>query len=534
MSLHCAYTGLLKQALIPALLLALMTALMWHSATVESQTYDEAVHLSAGYSYFRTGDFRMNPEHPPLTKLLQAAPLLAMNLALDTATEAWTKPDSWAFSQRFVYHNTAPAARILLAGRAMTMLFALLLGCAVFYWTRSVAGPLAATIALALYTLDPNFIAHGHYITSDVAVSLAIFASVITWLRYLETGTRRALLFAAVALGLAVVTKFNALYLLPVHALVALLHPNKLPLAKRLTATVATFAAAAAFIAITYGPATPRAFLTNPRKPLATLRDNHPYSLGVQFNIAHNTWKQPSYLLGEKHAGGKWRYFPVAFAVKTPAASLIAFGVLISALLLPPALLRRHWLMLFYPAIYFGITMASDINLGLRHILPIYPFLYALAGIALSQLTTSRVPVLALLTAIATFETARIHPDHIAFFNLFAGGPDNGPHLLLDSNLDWGQDLLKLKAYLGAHGTNTVAFAYFGSAEPADFGIRVLGLPGVWDTAEIAKIDGYAAISMTNLYDVYFDKPTYTWLRERTPAARIGRSILVYDLRKPK
>jgi 4-amino-4-deoxy-L-arabinose transferase-like glycosyltransferase len=282
-------------------LLALMAALMWHSASGESQTYDEAVHLVSGYSYWTTGDFRMNPEHPPLSKLWQAVPLMAMRPS-PPDSDAWKQREPLEAGRLFVHHNSVPASAILMSGRMMTMLCAIALGAALFWWTRWSAGPLAAGVALGLYALDPNFIAHGHYITSDVPVALAMFLSAVTWWRYLETGSRRHLAFAALALAAALATKFSALFLLPVHLIVGLIYRRGWQMAKRYLA-VAGFAVTG--LAICYGPATARAFLVNPRKPLATLRDNHPYAMGVKTLVAHNNFQQPAYLLGEKYKGGK-------------------------------------------------------------------------------------------------------------------------------------------------------------------------------------------------------------------------------------
>jgi predicted membrane-bound dolichyl-phosphate-mannose-protein mannosyltransferase len=514
--------------LLPLALLGVMAAMMLHSALKESQTFDEGMHLAAGYSYWTTGSYLLNMEHPPLSKLLEAAPLLPFPLKLPVDTEAWRIGDQAEIARQFLYHNGVPFETLVFRGRWAAIAMALALGFAIYWWTLSRGGVLAETIALALYAFDSNFIAHGHYATSDVPVSLFLFLAVAAWVRHLEKPSIGSLVVAGLALGLALATKFNALLLLPLHLTLALwVGSNR---KRNMVHFLAAAVLALLVVAASYGPATIQAFLANPRKPLATFRDHHPYAIGVRALLQHNQQQQPAYLLGEVYQGGRWAYFPVAFLVKTPTAALLAMA---SLLLLWRRRAQWQWVFLFYASAYFAVTLAANINLGLRHLLPIYPLLYAAAGTAMAGLPRrTLLPLAGALGALHVYEAASVHPDHTAFFNTLAGGPDAGPRYLLDSNLDWGQDLGKLAQYMKERNAPHVAIAYFGSADPADFGITVWGLPGTWMTKDREELDSWAAISMTNLYDVYFDKPTYNWLRERKPDAQIGRSILVYDLRK--
>jgi hypothetical protein len=176
------------------------------------------------------------------------------------------------------------------------------------------------------------------------------------------------------------------------------------------------------------------------------------------------------------------------------------------------------------------------LNIGYRHLLPVYPFLPILVTAILFSALRERRRALAVIIAGAAVlhigEAFRIYPDHLAFFNLFAGGPARGPAYLLDSNLDWGQDVIQLRRWLDAHGNPPVCFTYFGTADTAHYGVPSTTLPKTWETAERARRDCVAAISATLLHDVYLEPGAYRWLRQMRPSGHAGWSIYLYDLRK--
>jgi 4-amino-4-deoxy-L-arabinose transferase-like glycosyltransferase len=519
--------------LAAGLMLALMGAMMVHSAAGECQTFDEATHLAAGASYWTTWDFRLNPEHPPLVKLLAAAPALIAGAQFNTDSAEWRTPNQLEAGSQFLYHNRLEPDTILMLARLPIMVLTLGLGLAILLWARAKAGAAAALVALGLFVLDSNFIAHGHYITTDAGVSLFLFLSVIAWIAYCESERWLNLGLAALAFGLAAGTKFSALVLFPVLAAIAAGYSFPRKKWKPLAGLPLLLLGAALVVGALYGKHSVQAFLADPRKPLATLRDNHRYVSGVMALFEHNEAGHNSYLLGKKRNSGHWAYFLVAFGVKTPLAAL---------LLLPFVWLAfrgkdrtRAWAFLFFIAVYLSVSMASNINIGHRHILPIYPFLYAMTAAEVVSLKRWRAAVIAAAALIQIVEVARIHPHHLAYFHALAGGPEAAPRYLLDSNVDWGQDLKHLRRYLDEQRAENVYFRYFGLADWSRYGFaKHLGLPAVWEPSEIAKIDGWVAISVTDLYDVYYDKPTFSWLLKYEPTARVGYSFYVYDLRKSK
>jgi hypothetical protein len=270
------------------------------------------------------------------------------------------------------------------------------------------------------------------------------------------------------------------------------------------------------------------------------------YVLGFLFAFRHSAGRT-TFLLGQLSDHGFWYYFPVTFALKTPLPLIV---------LLPLALAWRRpaswrlecfsWLPVL---LYLGLTATRSINIGHRHLLPIYPFLFVFAGRAAAGLlapgawTSRRGLLVAGLGAWYALGTLRVHPHYLAYFNELAGGPSQGYRRLVDSNLDWGQDLKGLEAYLERKGISRIKLSYFGSADPAYYGLHAELLPGYMAphptevTREVSPGD-ILAVSATNLQGVYLDpgdRPLMERVRALPPLDEVGYSILIYraDFRWP-
>jgi hypothetical protein len=219
--------------------------------------------------------------------------------------------------------------------------------------------------------------------------------------------------------------------------------------------------------------------------------------------------------------GFRW-YFPVAFLVKTPSILLL--------LILAALVLRRGPPELWAAAAgFFALCLASSLNIGQRHLLPVYPFLFVIGGMVLTRL---RWPLVLITIAAYTGETVAIHPYYTAFFNLPSGGPSHGSAYLVDSNLDWGQDLKRLSNWHLRHGRPPLCLEYFGMAEPASYGLSAPGIPSTELIQGGVQADCVGAISATLLEGGYVGRRKFEWLRDRPPMASIGHSILVFDLRR--
>jgi hypothetical protein len=240
-------------------------------------------------------------------------------------------------------------------------------------------------------------------------------------------------------------------------------------------------------------------------------------------------------LFGEQKSGGWWYYFPVAFSVKSPAATL---ALLLVAFWLAAGRWKR-WreaplevYVLAVPLLLFlGFTMGSKINIGIRHLLPAYPLLFISGSVVLARWKWRfSLPMTLLLVAALAVESLSIYPHYTAFFNVLVGGPESGPNYLVDSNLDWGQDVKKLKAWMESHGVGELCLAYFGTAAPSIYGIRFRDIILMKD-AERETRGCVVAVSATLRQEVYVPEKMFAWLGGETPIARIGYSIYVYDRR---
>jgi hypothetical protein len=553
-------------------LLAIMGAVQVRSAGLECQTFDEAVHLAAGYSYLRTGDFRLGMDHPPLGKMLNALPLMLwLKPSLPLADPSWVSGDHWQFGKQFLYRNEASADTILSYARAVTIGLTVALGLFLATWARRHFGAETALLATFLFSLDPNIIAHGRYVTTDLIAAASIFVATMAIARFIVSGRAWDGLLAGVGMGLAIASKFSALLLIPLYVLLYLIrwwqtggHARSGHVYGQVALLVAMLVSIGAVywsetLRMLRGTLAPLVVAVNPSSPGGRLfraagglfhLPAHTFFLGLLRLADHNSAGDPSYVLGHTFPTGVWYYFPVVFAVKTPTAILllvllIVWGALAQLSRQPFRVslerirqARFHWFVLTVPVIlYFAVSMESKINLGVRHLLPIYPFLFVLTAAALFRIRAGRLaalfPVL-LLTAIAVqaAESYYIYPHYLAFFNTPSGGPVHGPNYLLDSNIDWGQGLEKLKAYLDKLHNPPLCMAYFGQAIPEYYGITSVRLPVSADLAGRNSMDCVAAVSATLLYGLYSPPGAYEWLRGMQPAERIGYSIYIYDLRR--
>jgi hypothetical protein len=514
------------------------------SAAQDSQTHDEALHLTAGYSYWKTGDFRINPEHPPVAKLIATLPLLVwLKPKFEPDAEKWQRVEDWEISKTFLYQNDVPADRMLMAARTMSILFGLALGASLAWWVWRHAGPAAGFASVLLFAFEPTVLAHSRYVTTDVPVALFIWLACISLYSYMKTGGRWPLIRTGVLLGLAFATKFNALFLPLVLILIWAIYRKP-----TWRACLALLGIALAVVLATYGFDTQSA-MQDPvaarqieeGRPGAVVRavTNLPvpgyyFLRGLHLLIRHQTGGHLAYFMGEISRDGWWTYFPAALLLKS---SLAWLGILVLAT--GVAVLRKERRELLLPilipaAAYFAFALTNPINIGIRHLLPIYPFLCAFAAIALfggKQIVVIRA-VSVLLLVLFLAESATAYPNYLSYFNAAAGGPAQGHRYLLDSNLDWGQDLKRLARYAETHDVQPLCLAYFGTADPNYYGIRHTPLPPLRTAADLKTVDCVAAVSVQYLYGS--EEHPLKALETRAPTDRVGTSIYLYDLRLPE
>jgi hypothetical protein len=554
---------------------ALQAGLSLHAMRGNSATFDEGAHLPSGYTHLALLDHRLNPEQPPLVKLLAAAPLLAVSPELKTADVSWAEARQWEFGRRFLYRWN-DGDRLLFLGRLPVVALASCLVIAVFLVSGRRFGPSAAIAAAFLAALDPDVLAHGSLVTTDLAFALFFFLSVVAIEGLLEQATPRRLCAAGLATGAAFATKFSAPILLLVFAgfalrvvlrsrpletaLVGEVHEVKAPLARiaHLSGLLAAVGALSLLVVwSSYGfhaRLSPDPVVREElRQPLVSEQHGlfrsavawagrarvvpEDFARGLLFVTEHSA-ARPTFLMGERRDSAFPLYFAITFLAKTPVPLLVLTALALYRIRRLP-LREAFWLWLPV-AIYVAATATRGLQIGHRHLLPIYPFLFVAAGEAAAALAAWRKPkggwLVAALAVWYAGGTLLQHPHHLAYFNELAGGPSNGWRLLVDSNLDWGQDLKRLAEWTRANQVGRLKLSYFGSADPAYYGIDAEALPGYTSphaarvTREILPGDT-VAVSATNLQGVYLDpedRPLMEKLRELEPVARVGYSIFVY------
>lgn len=552
-----------------ALLLYFFLAL--NSLVGDSPTMDEQNHIARGLAFLRTGDPRLSLEHPPLINSLSALPLLTMpELRLPTDHPSWERREGWyEFADLFLWQYNRDAPHIVFLARLPIVFLGMALALTGYRFARRLWGGAAGLVTLGLLLFEPNLLAHGRYATTDLGGILFTFLATFALWRLWQTPERwawRRWGAAALAVGLAFGSKLSALGFAPIWALLALLplypagprgagRAALLRLAQLALAGLAALVVVWAIFGFQWGPfqfAGPELVSLNSRSgPMPT------FWAGVE-QIARlgGGGRAQSFLLGRFSDDGFPAYFPVAFAVKTP---LVVLALILAAavLLLRDARTRRRALFLLVAGgAFFALTMFSALNIGYRHALPALPYLLALAGglaapesrralprLSAVRLTPARLAAagVAVLIAVAVW----IHPHYLSYFNPLAGGPANGYRVLTDSNVDWGQDLLRLQAWMDERGVSSVRLGWFGSADPDYYGLAYEPLPGVgrdrffrlwWDVPfdPAQPAPGVYAISAGSLWELPLrveEKRVYAWFRDREPDDHIGYSILIYDVR---
>lgn len=539
----------------------------------QSAAYDEGCHALAGYSYWTRADFGVNPEHPPAVKLWATLPLLGMSLKYPShSTYPFFKVACFEGGRDFIYANVADADTILFRARMFAATLTLLTALLTFAVASEMFGSAAGLIALLLFVFEPSLLAHGSFITTDMGMTLFLLATVYAFYRYVKKPTLVRLLLLSVAAGLALASKFSAVLVLPVLPLLALAEvarndrQSKLAegaRAKRawrlagalLVVAVISFAVLWAFYGFRFAarpngktltppldryvgqmqqPRTEKLMLGIARHRL--LPEAYVYGLADVFITPRY---MTSYIFGKLYRHGQWFYFPGAMLIK------LTLGFLLLLAVVPVAIATRRgprWREFLYlvvpPAIFLAAAMRSNFNIGVRHILPIYPFLIILVACAAWGLASSRRAwfyAVSLLVLFHVASSARAFPNYLPYSNEIWGGPSRTYKVLTDSNVDWGQQLKQTKAYLDAHGIKDCWFDYFGQmvSDPVYYGIpckplqTAYGLP----VTTPAHISGTVLISATDLSPALWgpgELNPYMQFSRRRPDDSIANGIFVF------
>lgn len=557
-----------------ALLLAAFAWLALGQTERVGLTFDEPAHLAAGRAYNATGDFRLHAENGLLPQRWAALAAVWTDApAPEFSGPAWESGDVWGVARAWLFAPGRNTMAIVGPARAMIALLALALLGVIWRWSASLWGERGGLLTLALAAFCPHLLAHGALVTSDTAAALGFAVALLAWWRLLHLVTPGRVLAAGAATAFVALAKFSGVLLAPVVLgllAVRLARSSGLVVAGggwrirtrglRRVAWLGGAALAAVlvgWIGVWAGydfryAATPdggearfaqswdEVLLTTPRTGGSVMADGtrpDPVELraGVvqgfvrrarEAKLLPEAWlyglaftdrfsrHRLAYFAGEVRERGWAGFFPAAFALKTtpPALALAVLAALaVARHRRARSLAYRLAPLGVFAAIYGGFALASSLNIGHRHLLPLYPLLYVFAGAALVS-ARSRFG-LALVLALAGWQAVeawRVRPHYLTYFNALAGGPQRGHRFLVDSSLDWGQGLPDLQRWLVAHaGDRRVYLSYFGSDDPVHAGIRATRVGDLYfDHAPVRAVlpalePGLYCVSATMLHRVY-------------------------------
>ena len=480
--------------LLCLLILGAMGANLISNAAFRSLTNDEFVHIPSGHRYLVKRDFTLNPEHPPLAKVWAALPLALVHVRPLPSVER-NHDDFVAatvnYSAQFWELNRGHWWQIVFWSRVPIIVLTLGLGVLIYLYGKTFFGVRAALFAVALFSLEPTMLAHGWIVHTDIPAAFGFLLFFVMLQKYCLNPSLARSICLGVVTGVALLIKFSLIVIAPVFfcALVyRTLRQGTFRSSRLRRFAHSILAAACAIVVINAGyffqhPELSSQdlnwFLTNAPSPASREPLFHLFNLlskifptyylfGIFTVYVHNHQGHPASLLGDFRSSGWWYYFPTALLLKTSLPFLL-LTVAAVRWAFWAALSRREKLLVpifAFAALYFGMAMTSRINIGVRHIAPVFPFLFLLGGIFLDRFLRTRAHyskriLVALTLASMVLVAVRAYPDYLSFMNsLKLEKP--GWQLLSDSNVEWGEDTGALARYLHEKGETSITAALSG------------------------------------------------------------------------
>ena len=585
-----------KNLSILVVLIALVLAItsLWDDSFI----VDEIPHVGAGYSYITKNDFRLNPEHPPLAK--DVAGLALSFLTIDQSvfsTQYWTTDinGQWNFGRTLIYNPTNDVDVVTRIAKATMLLFFVLSAVLIFWWTKEKYGEKSAFVATLLFSFSPTVMTHSRFVTTDMPALFGVLLGTYFFIKYLQKPSPKMFWLAILAFGIAQLTKFSVVLLAPLFILmvIAWCISNSYSFRKSAVLFIHSLILMAMGIILVVWPVYALHTINYPPEKQKSDTEFHLGSYGNRLFADPVVWASDKpvirplayyatgiLMVNQRAIGGNttfflgevrnyaWKhYFPVVYGIKEP----LAFWLLTIIVLLYLAIktkfpnpvdkrLRKsfihslqNWVktyfvefsMLLWLAIYWYLSIKANLNIGVRHLLPTYGFVFILLAGQLvniakkitKKMLTTYYLLLTTLLGFYIYDTVRVHPYYLTYFNQLAGGPAGGHRYAVDSNLDWGQDLKRLAMWVEENNINKIHLDYFGWANQSYY----LKDKFVWIGAGRYKNErdflaenpdgGYIAVSASFYMGSRGDPiNNYIWLDAYEPVAKIGNSIWIWEI----
>lgn len=540
---------------VAAVLLLHVGLLSW-AALRASVTSDEYAHLPAGVAYWKYREFSIHNLSPPLLRMLGAWPAVLAGADAPPAS-SYRKYDDrqrhWTYGEAFMESNRERYHRYFVLGRLAMIPWSCLGGLIVFVWSRQLYGPVAGIASCAVYSLEPNILAHASLVGTDAGLAVAMLGAVYLWQRFCRTPTWSKALLASLAISAAILCKFTALLITPMMVGIgvwgAVLNPRQ---ARRLLGGLLIAGLIVAFVVnLAYG-------YWKSFRPLGSYELRSSTLVGLQQKLPgwlpvplprefvrgfdaqqHEAELLPAaYALGEQYRGSRWYYYPLALLCKLPL-SIWALILIATILTVRTGVRSDEWPLIISIVVYLlGMALLADVNVGLRYLLPILPPIFVLIGRIWREkgdgaLFRRGALVGWGLVGLLLLESVSVAPRFLTFFNRATGGAQRAQFILNDSNLDWGQELLDLRDWMTHNKVTRIGLAYFGRVDPRVYGIEYTPLIEGSDEPFVA-VSSYYLTGMAHRMRTsagisdFINLPYHRELRAKQPVATVGRMMYIY------
>lgn len=558
-----------KYDIAAGVLILVSLAISFTLISRDAAIVDETAHIPAGYSYAAYGDYRLNPEHPPLAKLISGIPLQFLDLKGPKLDSSWQNILQWDSGWFFIFNAGNNPDQVVFWARLPMLLFVLALGVLIYKWASEEFGNKTGLFVLLLYCFTPDILAHGHFVTTDVPAAFGFALAIYTFNKFLDKKNLKYLIFAGLGLGIAQLLKFSSFMLYPILLILVIIKSWMDSRAEKTKffsnfwkyfkpffwiSVISLVVVWIVYIPLVWnmtGDVERKVIFNNmPAAEAATFRNflghfaDNPilrgighYLLGVMLVFGRVAGGNSTYIIGQFSDKAISWFFPVAFLIKTPAMILVLFVFsIIFVIVRKIDSSRKAWLLWLIGVpfvVYWAITLKGSLNIGTRHLLPTLPLLYLFIGLAMQKVIESKRLVANIAVIVVAFAIVvpvlAAYPRYISYFNAFTYG-HKGYNLMVDSSLDWGQDLKRLATYVNDNNIQNLKIDYFGGGLPSYY---------IPDSTEwrsgYGPTSGWLAVSatfyqMSKLHGEEEGKWSYGWLDDYQPVAIIGDSILVFNI----